>query len=135
MIPTAVVLAFIGVAAWMVVPTVTGTKQADDDEVVVTVSFDPAKRSGMTRPGGTLKDRVKIQVYEVSGKMLFNNFVLQSPFVYVIKVDRKTKYKVWAEQYFGASLRCSVAQKGQRPVFDEKPGPTVVTCDFTGRLA
>lgn len=138
-IPTFLVIAAIGVAAFVFYPSLrTGTGKADP-LVVVTISFDPKHRTGEpAAPGRTLADRVMFQI--TMGDVFFpKEYVTDSPTVRSFPAQRganttTAKVTVRAEQFYGRSLTCRIDYPGMPPSTLTKPGPTEVSCTMSIRV-
>lgn len=130
-IPTFLVVALLGVGAWLVLPTVARIANSAQ-QVIVTVSFEPASRAGKAPAGRTLIDQVSIQ-FQVGSDITPTERTTKSPWIRTVYPNRGTKVTVWAEQFYGKSLSCSIVQRGQQLAFDTKTGPAQVSC-VTGVL-
>jgi len=133
-IPTAVVLAILGVAAYVFVPSMLEAINRRDDAVIIMVTFDPVTRSGVAPAGRTLKDQVTIQV-DVGAKSFAKETATTSPWtVAVYPQNDRERVHVWAEQFYGSWLRCEIFVRGDSVFRQQKPGPAYVNCYHTMRL-
>lgn len=134
MIPTAIVLAALGVAALVFGPAFLDTVNRRKDAVVIRVTFEPVDRSGTAPQGRQLKDLVTIQV-DVGNQPFNNEKVTTSPWALPVYPQRdRQKVHVRAEQFYGGKLACEILSYGQRVAFQEKSGPTFVNCVYTSRF-
>jgi hypothetical protein len=132
-IPTIFVIGLLGVGAWMFAPSVKNLMDKDDGGITVTVAFDPPRRSGgPIRPGGNLLDVVSIQILVGNQPAGPTQRVKQSPWTLVLYPDRnRVIIELYAEQFTGGLLQCTIKQKGRPAAHDEGVGPTTVRCRYT----
>ena len=134
-VPAFFVIAVVGVAVMVLWPTLKASLVKEDNNVVVvTVSFDPAQRSGYPPPGRTMLDHVMFQI--TMGDVFFpKEFATRSPQVRTFIPQRrantaKARIRVYAEQLYGKKLSCSITYPGLQDTMT-KPGPTSVECILT----
>lgn len=124
-IPTFLVLAGLGVAAWMVLPSAI-TRYQDDGlkNVFVSAEWESPNRS---------VDREKIHVVVVTGKDTeVCEKCADSPFIRVYHLAPGTLVKITATQAMGKRLRCVINQKGIAPQVEKQIyGTGFVTCVHT----
>jgi hypothetical protein len=130
--PTFIIVAFLGVAAVVVVPAYKkmADKSPDPRNVVITVDWSPGRRSGEPlRPGGLIKDVVTISWRDGSG-IHTKQAYKRSPWVRVINAKKGEKIEVWAEQFQGVRLGCKIVQYNALGSSDEGQGPSEVYCVY-----
>lgn len=132
MIPTFLVLAVLGVAAWMFAPSIKNAVDRDDGGVAVMVEFDPPRRSGEPiRPGSNLVDLVSIQVNMGGSPVGHTQRTKQSPWMLTLHPRKNgVTVEVYAEQFAGGFLHCMITQTGYPPVHKESIGPSTVRCKY-----
>jgi hypothetical protein len=123
MIPTFLILAVVGVGAFMVWPINRGASTGREERsVVVTVTFEPSPRDSQP-----LTERVFIQVN--IGDHHESDRATRSPWIRTYGVFTGQTVRVSAQQYFGGKITCQVAQVGH---LAEKPrsaqGANTVMC-------
>lgn len=139
-IPTFFVVAAIGVAAVAIWPTMrTIVDSSDEGLAVITVSFTPAKRSGVPPSGRTMADHVMFQII-VGDSFMPKEFVTTSPQVRTVAPKATGKANmaqviVTAEQLYGKELSCMIVYPGLKPSKQTKPGPTFVRCAISVKVA
>lgn len=131
MIPTFLVLAAMGLAATAVWPMINSTATQRPEAVIVTVTFEPTRRSGdLLRPNGQLKDEITITLQE-GAKQHPKVKVLYSPWQKVLYPKKGTMVVVRAEQFTGNRLSCNITQPLARGSSDSRTGATQIQCRHT----
>lgn len=140
-IPTFLVITVMGLAAVVFWPSLRASMVKENHEVVViTITFDPARRSGYPPgPGRTLIDHVMFQI-TMSGEFLPKEFVTQSPQVRTLVPIRganssKARIGVYAEQVYGKTLSCRIDYPGQQSEFKSAQGPSSLECGMSVQMS
>lgn len=126
-VPTLFVVAILGVAAWLIVPSI-ARQITSDRNVAVTVDFVPANRSGCPIEGRNLFDSVSVSI-----KVGPDNFpierICKSPLIRIYYPRKGETVQVRAEQFYGAKLRCVIHQVGNPNIAEQtKNGSSSVLC-------
>jgi hypothetical protein len=127
-IPTFLVLAALGVGAFMMAPKLKTIFDNDPDAIVMTVEFSPARRTGKPlRPGGNLTDRVTIQ-WSTTTDRGGPDKVTRSPWASTTHAKKGQVIELYAEQFVGATLSCRIVYHGETIATDQSSGPSFVRC-------
>lgn len=129
MIPTLFVVAGLGIAAMIAIPSLRPVnRDKPDPYVILTVTFDPRVRSGERPPGRTLIDTVTVEVLVGSKSVLPPAQVNRSPWDATIRVRKGDTVTLRAEQAYGTQLTCWIKQPEGPQVTRPRNGPGVVIC-------
>lgn len=127
--PKIAAVAVVLVAAGIFYPKLTRDKD-DERGIMLSVSFKPEHRSGVTSGGRQFPDKVVVEL-TVGGVIYPNESVTESPWTMVLPPGRGRKIVLKASQIYGTSLDCMVKQPGYDPALDSKIGPSQVSCTYT----
>lgn len=129
-IPTILVLGALAVVAIIVAPGLVDTRGDDQGLVVVTVSFDPPKRSGVAQESKMFPDYVTAVIIGTNSVMPTEH-LRQSPKVWNLHPRKGQTIIVQAGQIYGRQLSCSITQAGAKGHSMTRNGPSEVTCKHT----
>lgn len=132
-VPTVFVLAVLGVAAWIMLPSLVSDKQKREGGklVTVTVVFTPAVRECRAADGRQdLAEGVSISL-KVGPDIHPLERECRSPWAITVYPYRGQVVDVRAEQRYGADVGCRIIQLGAPPVERTRVGPGLVNCRHT----
>lgn len=133
MIPTFLVLAGLGLAAWILSPSLVSERRKKEGGKLVTVSvvFSPANRDCRDPDGKPDLARAVIISLKVGPDIHPVERQCDSPWATTIYPYRGQVVDVRAEQLYGKELSCRILQLGAPPVQRDRVGPGIVNCRHT----